>query len=73
MIIRAEGDGPQWRKVLVTGGSGFNGINLIRDLLERGDRPGRVRIGAEAVGSAAEFRQQFNRLGHAHNTEYGRA
>lgn len=25
-----------WRKVLVTGGSGFNGINLIRDLLERG-------------------------------------
>ncbi len=25
-----------WRKVLVTGGSGFNGINLIRFLLERG-------------------------------------
>lgn len=33
MIIQAEAP---WRKVLVTGGSGFNGINLIRYLLERG-------------------------------------
>ena len=33
MIIQAE---RPWRKVLVTGGSGFNGINLIRYLLERG-------------------------------------
>ncbi|MCA9240132.1 MAG: NAD-dependent epimerase/dehydratase family protein, partial [Planctomycetales bacterium] len=36
MIIKAEGAAPRWRKVLVTGGSGFNGINLIRDLLDRG-------------------------------------
>jgi nucleoside-diphosphate-sugar epimerase len=27
---------PAWRRVLVTGGSGFTGINLIRYLLERG-------------------------------------
>ena len=33
MIIQAN---TSWRKVLVTGGSGFNGINLIRFLLERG-------------------------------------
>ncbi len=33
MIIQAN---LPWRKVLVTGGSGFNGINLIRFLLERG-------------------------------------
>ena len=33
MIIQANSP---WRKVLVTGGSGFNGINLIRFLLERG-------------------------------------
>ncbi len=33
MFIQAD---TSWRKVLVTGGSGFNGINLIRFLLERG-------------------------------------
>lgn len=33
MIIQAD---TSWRKVLVTGGSGFTGINLIRFLLERG-------------------------------------
>ncbi len=31
-----SGDGARWRRVLVTGGSGFTGINLIRYLLERG-------------------------------------
>ena len=31
-----QGEGASWRKVLVTGGSGFTGINLIRYLLERG-------------------------------------
>jgi len=29
-------NGPTWRRILVTGGSGFTGINLIRFLLERG-------------------------------------